>query len=295
MDWLSIEPAVSPRFAALQSHKMKNLESIRVRRYGNRGPNVVVLHGGPGAPGSAAGLARALADEFSVVEPLQRRSGIVPLTVSQHVEDLAAIAPTGSAIVGHSWGAMLGLSFAACFPNRVSSLALVGCGTYDEECRAQFRSRLDALMDDATRSRLEALKLRAAMEVDPDVRDAVVRQGGDLTMSIEAYELMDSVDDPSDALQYDGGANAETWKDVLRLQREGLEPQRFSRISCPVLMLHGYIDPHPGAATRDLLRRFIPHLQYGEFEKCGHEPWKEQHARHPFLVALLSWLRLHSR
>ena len=273
---------------------MKSLESIRIRRYGNRGPNVVVLHGGPGAPGSAAGLARALADEFSVLEPLQRRSGIVPLTVSQHVEDLAAIAPIGSAIVGHSWGAMLGLSFAACFPDRVSSMALVGCGTYDEECRAQFRSRLDALMDDATRLRLETLKLRAAMEVDPDVRDAVVRQRGDLTMSIEAYDLMDSVDDPRDAMQYDGGANVETWNDVLRLQREGMEPQRFSRISCPVLMLHGNIDPHPGAATRDLLRRFIPHLQYVEFEKCGHEPWKEQHARHPFLVALLSWLRLHS-
>lgn len=269
---------------------MKNLESIRVRRYGNRGPNVVVLHGGPGAQGSAAGLARALSDEFSVLEPLQRRSGIVPLTVSQHVEDLAAIAPAGSAIVGHSWGAMLGLSFAACFPDRLSSLALVGCGTYDEECRAQFRLRLAALMDDATRSRLETLKLRAAMEVDPHVRDAVVRQRGDLTMSIEAYELMDSANDPSDALQYDGGANAETWNDVLRLQREGIEPQRFSRISSPVLMLHGYSDPHPGAATRDLLRRFIPHLQYAEFEKCGHQPWKEQHARHPFLAALLSWL-----
>jgi pimeloyl-ACP methyl ester carboxylesterase len=150
-------------------------------------------------------------------------------------------------------------------------------------------------MDDATRSRLETLNRRAAMEFDQDVRDAVVRQRGDLTMSIESYELMDSVDDPSDTLQYDGGANAETWNDVLRLQREGLEPQGFSRISCPVLMLHGHTDPHPGAATRDLLGRFIRHLQYVEFEKCGHEPWKEQQARHPFLVALLSWLRLHSR
>src|SRR5262245_15079766 len=171
---------------------MKNLESIEIRRYGNRGPNVVVLHGGPGAPGSAAGLARALAEEFSVFEPLQRGSGIVPLTVSQHVEDLAAIAPTGSAIVGHSWGAMLGLSFAACFRDRVSCLALVGCGTYDEECRAQFRSRLDALIDDETRPRLEALKLRAATEVDPEVRHALGQQLGDLMMSLESYELIDS-------------------------------------------------------------------------------------------------------
>ena len=136
----------------------------------------------------------------------------------------------------------------------------------------------------------KALELRAATEVDPDLRDALVRQRGELTMSLESYELIDSVDDPNDALGYDGGANAETWNDVLRLQHERLEPQRFIRISCPVLMLHGHIDPHPGAATRDLLRRFIPHLQYVEFEKCGHEPWKEQHARHPFLAALLEWL-----
>ena len=117
---------------------------------------------------------------------------------------------------------MLGLSFAACFPDRVSCLALVGCGTYDEECRAQFRSRLDALMDDATRPRLEALKLRAVTEVDPDVRDALDQQRGDLTMSLESYELIDSVDDPSDALAYtveqtqkpgmtSYGCNAKAW------------------------------------------------------------------------------------
>lgn len=274
---------------------MQNLQPIRVRKYGNRGPNLVVLHGGPGAPGSAAGLARALADDFSVLEPLQRRSGTVPLTVSRHVEDLAAIAPARSAIVGHSWGAMLGLSFAACFPDRVSCLALVGCGTYSEECRAQFRRQLDALMDDAMRSRLEGLKSRAAMEVDPDIRNALVRQRANLTMSIESYELIDGVDDASDALSYDGAANKETWNDALRLQRDGIEPQRFSRISCPVLMLHGHIDPHPGGGTRDLLRQFIPHLQYVEFEKCGHEPWKERHARDPFLKALLTWLRLQAR
>src|SRR5688500_20412214 len=108
---------------------MKNLESIRVRQYGSRGPNVVVLHGGPGAPGSAAGLARALADDFSVLEPHQRRSGIVPLTVSQHVEDLAGIAPPGSAIVGHSWGAMLGVSFAAWFPDRDRKSVVLVKGT----------------------------------------------------------------------------------------------------------------------------------------------------------------------
>ncbi|HSQ37662.1 MAG TPA: alpha/beta fold hydrolase, partial [Acidimicrobiia bacterium] len=83
-------------------------------------------------------LARDLADGFTVLEPLQRRSGAVPSTVSRHVEDLAAVLPEGAAVVGWSWGAMLGLSFAAAHPGRVRSLALVGCGTYDEASRDDY-------------------------------------------------------------------------------------------------------------------------------------------------------------
>lgn len=71
---------------------------------------VLVLHGGPGAPGSAAGLARALAGTFHVIEPLQRRSGGPSLTVARHVADLAQVVARCEeppALVGHSWGAML--------------------------------------------------------------------------------------------------------------------------------------------------------------------------------------------
>src|SRR5258707_6313530 len=94
---------------------MEALDPIEVRRYGAGERTVVVLHGGPGAPGSASGLGHTLAPHFQVLELLQRRSGLVPLTVSQHVEDLAAVAPRPATLIGWSWGAMLGLSFAARF------------------------------------------------------------------------------------------------------------------------------------------------------------------------------------
>ena len=61
------------------------MDPILVRRYGEqRGTPVVVIHGGPAAPGSAAGLARGLGSDFFVLEPFQRSSGTVPLTVAQH-------------------------------------------------------------------------------------------------------------------------------------------------------------------------------------------------------------------
>jgi hypothetical protein len=40
-----------------------------------------------------------------------------------------------------------------------------------------------------------------------------------------------------------------------------------------------------------VLRRFIPQLEYIEFEKCGHEPWKERYARDAFFNALKGWLK----
>jgi pimeloyl-ACP methyl ester carboxylesterase len=117
------------------------MEPIQVRRYvGARGP-VVVLHGGPGAQGGVEGLALGLAGDFEVWEPLQRRSGAVDVTVDRHVTDLHDVAPDDATIVGHSWGAMLGLSYAARYPEDVRALALVGCGTYDEASRAEYQRR----------------------------------------------------------------------------------------------------------------------------------------------------------
>jgi pimeloyl-ACP methyl ester carboxylesterase len=58
-------------------------------------------------------LAVPLADEFRVLEPMQRRTnGATMLTVADHVEDLAGVLEGPTLIVGWSWGAMLALSFA---------------------------------------------------------------------------------------------------------------------------------------------------------------------------------------
>ena len=86
--------------------------------------------------GNMASLAQQMADEFAVIEPLQRPSGEEPLTVAIHVGDLHEVVQTlgndaKPALVGSSWGAMLALVYAARYPTAVASLALVGIGTFD--------------------------------------------------------------------------------------------------------------------------------------------------------------------
>jgi pimeloyl-ACP methyl ester carboxylesterase len=96
----------------------------------------------------------------------------------------------------------------------------------------------------------------------------------------------DADDGAVDLAVVDAVAHSETWADMVRLQSEGVYPAAFAAIECPVLMLHGEVDPHPGRLTRDDLRRHIPQLEYRELSKCGHSPWLERQARDEFFGCL---------
>lgn len=263
-------------------------EPVAVRRYGTGGPVAALLHGGPGAPGEMAGLARDLAGRFRVLEPLQRRSGGVPLTVARHVADLAVALPARAALVGWSWGAMLALSFTSAHPHRVRSLALVGCGTYDRATRDSYEQALASRLGEEGRRRAEALRRELAAAASDTAGDRLLGELGRLLAGAQACDPLP--DEEGEAVGVDARGHGETWADAIRLQAEGIEPAAFAAITCPVLMLHGDEDPHPGPATRDLLRRFMPQLQYRGLPRCGHQPWAERRARGPFLAALGEWL-----
>jgi pimeloyl-ACP methyl ester carboxylesterase len=259
---------------------------LRARTYGLVGPPVVVVHGGPGAPGSAAGIARGLAEGFRVVEPFQRPSGAERLTVARHVEDLrqgiAAWFPgERPALVGHSWGAMLAIAFAAEHPDAVAAVAMVGSGTFDAATRALFVAAREARTTPALREALSALEKAPLPAGERLARRAEM---------LDAIYFVDVEPEEGPSEPVDARSNEETWADMLRLQADGTYPASLARARCPVLMLHGDSDPHPGRAIRDSLAPFLPRLAYVEFARCGHEPWRERAARGPFLAALRTWL-----
>jgi pimeloyl-ACP methyl ester carboxylesterase len=246
---------------------------------------VIVVHGGPGTPGDVVALARGLADRFTVIEPFQRRSGVVPLTVAQLVADLHSLIGSRPgpppAVVGFSWGAMLALAHGAAHPDDAAAMALIGCGTFDPGSRRQLHATVDARLDRALRERLERVDETIA---DPDER---FRAYGALLRPVYSFDLGPIVEEPD---RCDARGHDEAWSDMLRLQDEGVYPGAFAAIRQPVLMLHGAADPHPGPATRDLLRQYIPQLEYREWPECGHYPWLERSVQREFLDVLISWL-----
>lgn len=260
-----------------------------VREYGDSGPLVIVLHGGPGAPGQMTPVALELARWFHVLEPFQRRSGEVRLTVGIHVSDLRDLVVSRAgdarpALVGSSWGAMLALAFAAAHTELAGPLVLIGCGTFDSAARAQLEATLEARMTKSIRRSLRQLETEVE---DPDRR---MQAMGRL---IEPLYVVDPVE-PGEEVVCDARGHQETWADMLDLQARGMYPAAFRTITSPVLMLHGADDPHPGRLVVEGLRRTIPHIEYREWERCGHYPWIERAVRGEFYETLRRWLTARS-
>jgi pimeloyl-ACP methyl ester carboxylesterase len=256
---------------------------LKVRSYGSSGPRVIVVHGGPGACGSMAPVARALADSFRVLEPFQ--SGLAT-TVAGHVADLHEVVESCSdsvapALVGHSWGAMFSLAYAAAHPDKVGPIVLVCSGTFDLPSRDQLIANLAKQMDRLMRRRYD----HAAGLPDPHAR---FRAMGKLALERYSY---DPVTTDQEIDESEPGSNHETWEDMVRLQGEGVYPAAFAAIKSPVLMLHGANDPHPGEMIRASLAPHIPQLEYREWQRCGHYPWLEKSARDEFFSVLRTWLQ----
>jgi pimeloyl-ACP methyl ester carboxylesterase len=221
-----------------------------------------------------------------VLEPWQRRSGGNPLTVARHVADLHAVIRVQRggdrpALVGHSWGAMLALAYAAAHPGEAGALVLVGCGTFDPASRARMRAMREAQMDVEFRQAMACLE---EAYPDPDERLGAV---GRLMAKLDSY---DAETEATDGIAYDARGNEEAWQDMLRLQDEGVYPAAFAAIRAPVLMLHGAADSHPGKMIRASLAPYLPQLEYREWARCGHYPWQERFVRDEFFAVLRAWL-----
>ncbi|MGE0572344.1 MAG: alpha/beta fold hydrolase [Dehalococcoidia bacterium] len=260
-----------------------------MRRYGTAEHDVILLHGGPGAAGYMAPIARELSDEFQVLEPLQRRSGNVPLTVARHVEDLRAVvteccARGAPAIVGSSWGAQLALAFAATHPTLTGPIVLVGPGTFTAASSAEFSRRLDDRRSTATKAAFE----RVSTGVE---RDAALASEAEDLVGPYSYEPISA---SLELAWVDAQGTEETWGNFVQLRDEGVYPEAFRAITVPVLMIHGDTDPHPGEMIRDSLLPVLPQLEYVELARCGHYPWLERFGRGPFFETLREWLSAHT-
>ena len=164
------------------------------RIYGTALVSVVVVHGGPGAPGTMAPVARELASKRGVIEPLQAARSLDGQVIELS-DTIRMHAGSPVVLIGSSWGAMLGAIVAARFPDLVRKLILIGSGVFE----AQYASGIDAeRMSRLTDVEREKVELLARMLDDPAAKgkNDLFRTLGHIFTRTDAY-------DPNDARHRD--------------------------------------------------------------------------------------------
>lgn len=261
-----------------------------LRRYGKPPWSVAVLHGGPGAPGSVAGLARKLSAGAGVLEPIQTRLSVEDL-VAELRGQLEGVVREPIVLVGHSWGAWLALLYAARYPMTARRLVLVGSGplaaSYAGRIAERRKARLTAEQNAAYEDAVAALR----GEANPQLRDAAMRRLKELTeISDNCWPLPTSPKEERDALPFDARQHAAVWAEAARLRGEGELLRAAGKVRCPVTVLHGEDDPHPVAGVVEPLGEAGVKPDIHLFPRCGHCPFRERFAADAFFAALMPLL-----
>jgi pimeloyl-ACP methyl ester carboxylesterase len=258
-----------------------------LRRYGAAPFRVAVVHGGPGAPGSVAAVARELARERGVLEPLQAARS-VDGQVAELGAVLARAASTPVVLIGHSWGAWLAALLAARRPALVGKLILVGSGAFEERYVAGLRERRLARLASDERAEYERLVRLLEQPAGPAAadRDTLLARLGRLTAQTDNHDAIEDAGAAADALPVDGDAYRAVWPEAAALRRSGALLAEIGRLVCPVVAIHGADDPSPAAGVDEPLRAALGAFRFVMLERCGHTPWKERHAREAFYACL---------
>ncbi|MBV9197267.1 MAG: alpha/beta hydrolase [Solirubrobacterales bacterium] len=227
-----------------------------------RGVPAVYLHGVPTSSedwlpflAAAGGLAPDL-----IGFGRSGKGGHLDYTIGGLADAVEALLPERLNLVGHDWGAVVGLELAARHPDRVAALALlnplplVEGFEWPAPARRWRRPLLGELAMGATTQWLLDRELRRASPAWPPERTAAVWR------------------------QFDQG----TQRAILRLHRQtdkrALEATRprLGRLSAPALVLWGELDPWCPVALAAAFSALLPRATVERVDGAGHWPWIER-------------------
>ena len=253
-------------------------------RTAGSGTPVVLLSGGPGFDVDymipvgdflPAGYQRIFLEQRGTGRSRVPNMTAETMTLRTVVDDLEALrAHLGQdrlLLVGHSWGAMLAMAYAAAHPDRIDRLILIGSGGPTLEFAERFSDNI------AARLRPEDVDARRYWEsadrrgVDQDkaalsaMRAIVPGYFFDRAKALAfAAELKDGSFHPS--------VNSMLMGDLAKSYdlRAGLR-----KVDRPVLIVQGYQDPL-GDKTAEDIHALLAKSTLSYINKSGHFPWIEQ-------------------
>jgi proline iminopeptidase len=280
---INSQQQVSPQrsgYIAVESGK------LFYQRFG-KGDPIIVVHGGPGLDqGYLLPQMLEFAKDHEVIFYDQRGSGrslessIDPKYISsdQFTKDLETLrlklGLKKVAIIGHSWGGFLSMSYAIKYPANVSSLILVGSAPANYKGQKAFadefnkrthsiKHKIDPLFNDKT---LSALNMEQINEAYRDLFSVYFKNPSNakkLTLDMSKESAI-------------GGFNVLS----LMLKTTYFTPDSdlvpaLSKLNVPTLIIHGNQDIIP-VGTAQTISKATPGSKVVYLSDCGHFPYIEK-------------------
>jgi len=254
------------------------------RTWGTPPYQVAILHGGPGAPGEVAPVAKELSRDFGVLEPFQTEGSIDGQLAELYVQ-LRDTASLPVCLIGWSWGAWLAYLFTATHPAFVNKLILVSSGPFEQRYVEEAKQiRLSRL---AEGERKRVIELERIINDPRMVNDeALFAEFGRLYDKADTFcrlRTSEEADMPTVDLPGQPEIFRRVWSEATALRSSGKLLNIGRSIACPVTLIQG---DHDARHVDDSLRQVISDLTYVPIPECGHHPWKERYGRHRFFAAL---------
>jgi len=250
------------------------------------GPPVVLLAGGYAlAHGYLKPIGDALAVAHRVILPDQRGTGLsklgeynrTTLNLEKLVADLDALRMHLGLrklnLLGHSWGGMLAISYAAAHPSRIESMVLVDSGGLDLTFlplhAAGAAARLKLVLTSEEQKRLNTLMASAGTPPMSEqtkseishLRSAAAFHDRRRAEELAKYFETDPINEPAAAVILAD----------LKERNWNVRPA-LRNLHAKVLIIHGMDDPMPLSVSQDI-QQTIPGARLEVIDDCGHYPW----------------------
>lgn len=261
------------------------MEKLRI--YGKEPYFVVVVSGGPGAPGSMAQVARELSKYCGVLEPLHIKDSIDgQLAELKTIIDEFGCKPV--ILIGHSWGAWTSYIFASKYPRLVKKVILVSSGSFTQEyLKAMNNERTNRLNEEENKRVSELFKLLNDNNINN--KKDILSEFGKLMSKTDSYAI---INEENETLDFLANVFNKCMKEITDLRKSGKLLNYGLKIKCSVIAINGEDDPHQYLGVKEPLTKVLKDFKFFLLKKCGHYPWNEIYAKDKFYKILTKEIKL---
>lgn len=262
--------------------------------HGNGDKTVILLHGGPSLYGYMMDIGEVLVDDLKVVDYAQRGTVECPstpdlLTIDQHIKDLDQIVDQVSEgrkvfLLGHSWGASLGLLYAAKFSDKIEKLVLLGTASLTEEIGDMFGERFNSRLTQNEKTQLDNLNRRLeSAKTNLRINELMNER---LTLTNPACHFDRATNERMVPCKWDFHSFKYSIDALWDIIEAGEMPQILKKVTCQVVAIHGDTDAFPAEETFIFLRENLSKFDSILMKDSGHFPWIEETSEHKFFEEL---------